>query len=653
MNTILYTIGISAVINLCIGYLVYRHKPQSLVHQSFGSFTLGVFFWSFGFILLSLGHTFLFSNTLTLIGAMLSTGSLLVFSVYYLSHKKVEEPLYLRVGIILLCLLILITPSNLIISHADVQYLLVTPHRGPLFLLFAGMLFSYLIVALINIVRSYLKALKPDKNAASVFMLSLTIFLCVALLCSLILPLANIVHLNVLGFSSSIIFVGGSAYTLLSQHILDVRIIVQRIFVYFMLLGLVIMVYLGLIFVLQNYAGSGTQYSLLLSALITLLVGAHAIPYIDKLLRSFTDAWFFAGTYHYQTSLLKLGKSLEYVDSLADLNELIINELSSLFRTKKVRVAMAGEGVSSISASVQYGFNRKSLWIPLFSQNKFIASIHVSAKKSGEDYSQRDYDVAETWGYQLSLKIRHILLLDQLKLRSNILEDELKESEEKREHVVKNQDEMIVDIAHNLQTPLAILKGELSELNEAQKQLSPDDINELTSSVDRISTFIDRLIYVGSHTEHHYHFEKINLSRHIQEIGEYLHIVSSAKEVNLVLEIDDDISMTVDKRAIEELLVNLVSNSIKYRDTSRKAKIVVSLSDTHPVMLKVSDNGLGIDAKKLPLIFDRWYKVDTKSKGSGIGLSIVRKIAQKHAAHVRCSSEYGVGTTITVVFPEN
>jgi two-component system sensor histidine kinase VicK len=131
----------------------------------------------------------------------------------------------------------------------------------------------------------------------------------------------------------------------------------------------------------------------------------------------------------------------------------------------------------------------------------------------------------------------------------------------------------------------------------------------------------------------------------------------SAKQKNqsLSVEVNGEIpGINADKDRIEQVIVNIVNNAIKY--TPDNGKIVVTLSkDDQYVVIKVTDSGMGIPKEDLPRLFERFYRVDkARSRamgGTGLGLSIAKQIVEAHNGYINIDSEYGKGTEVSINLP--
>ncbi|MGE4490588.1 MAG: sensor histidine kinase, partial [Kiritimatiellales bacterium] len=119
-------------------------------------------------------------------------------------------------------------------------------------------------------------------------------------------------------------------------------------------------------------------------------------------------------------------------------------------------------------------------------------------------------------------------------------------------------------------------------------------------------------------------------------------------------ECSDDLSATVNPPLIEQALINLIGNAVKYSPDG-KSVTVCAAAEGSGVRLSVQDHGYGIEEKHLDRLFERFYRVDKgrsrQEGGTGLGLAIVKHIAQAHGGHVSVQSRYGEGSTFSIILP--
>ena len=236
----------------------------------------------------------------------------------------------------------------------------------------------------------------------------------------------------------------------------------------------------------------------------------------------------------------------------------------------------------------------------------------------------------------------------------------LKDSAEEKLKYDKESKELISNISHDLKTPITAVKGYVEGIMDGVAN-TPEKMDRYIRTIYNKANEMDRLIneltfYSKIDTNRiPYTFSKIHIADYFDDCVEELNLELDAQHVDLTYfnYLEDDPIVIADAEQIKRVINNIVSNSIKYMDKSHKV-INIRLRDVGDfVQVEIEDNGKGIATKDLTKIFDRFYRTDTSRNstrgGSGIGLSIVKKILEDHGGKVWATSKEGVGTTMYFV----
>lgn len=222
-------------------------------------------------------------------------------------------------------------------------------------------------------------------------------------------------------------------------------------------------------------------------------------------------------------------------------------------------------------------------------------------------------------------------------------------------------DSLIYTTSHDLKTPVVNLVGLLRMLRVFRDR--PDGaeeeeriIGKLEVSATRLLTTIDDLLLVSKLEREEQEAPEI-LSIHEMTNGvlSQLKPLLEEKGARVVLGTEEARRLLMPRTSLEALLQNLVSNAIHFSHPDRQPEIeVVAKNHNGMLAIEISDNGIGIDldAQKDKL-FGMFSRLHNQSKGSGIGLYIVKKIMDKMGGEVKVSSQVGIGSTFTLIFPEN
>jgi signal transduction histidine kinase len=238
----------------------------------------------------------------------------------------------------------------------------------------------------------------------------------------------------------------------------------------------------------------------------------------------------------------------------------------------------------------------------------------------------------------------------------------LKESAEEKIEREKQNKELISNISHDLKTPITAIKGYSQGLIEGvadnpEKQMKY--IKIINSKANDMNNLINELTLYSSIDNNRipYNFVKLNVADYfgdcIEEIGADLD--SRGIKLNYSNLTSPDTQIVADPEQIKRVINNVVSNSVKYlgRDDGTGEIDIRILDEIDSVRVELEDNGRGIAQKDIPNIFDRFYRTDSsrnsKQGGSGIGLSIVKKIIEDHGGYIWATSHEGEGTCMHFV----
>lgn len=238
----------------------------------------------------------------------------------------------------------------------------------------------------------------------------------------------------------------------------------------------------------------------------------------------------------------------------------------------------------------------------------------------------------------------------------------LKESaDEKIENEAKNR-ELITNISHDLKTPITAIKGYVEGIMDGVAD-SPEKMNKYIKTIYNKANDMDRLINeltIYSKIDNNkipYTFLRLNVSEYfgdcIEEVG--VELESKGIELNYTNLVPGDVRIIADPEQLKRVINNIISNSVKYMDKEKEKSIIDIriLDDNDSIRVEIEDNGRGIASKDLPNIFERFFRSDSSRNsskgGSGIGLSIVKKIVEDHGGYIFATSKEGEGTCMHFV----
>ena len=235
----------------------------------------------------------------------------------------------------------------------------------------------------------------------------------------------------------------------------------------------------------------------------------------------------------------------------------------------------------------------------------------------------------------------------------------LLESTEQKLEYDQESKELISNISHDLKTPLTAIKGYVEGIMDGVAD-TPEKMDRYIRTIYNKTNDMDRLIneltFYSKIDANRipYTFNKINVKNYFEDCVEEMGIELESKgfAFSYKNEVGDDVEVIADAEQIKRVINNIVSNSVKYMDKS-DPRIDIRVKDVGDfVQIEIEDNGRGIGTKELPNIFERFYRADASrhsAGGSGIGLSIVKKIIEDHGGKIWASSTLGKGTVMYFV----
>ena len=236
----------------------------------------------------------------------------------------------------------------------------------------------------------------------------------------------------------------------------------------------------------------------------------------------------------------------------------------------------------------------------------------------------------------------------------------LKESTEEKSLIEKENKELISNISHDLKTPITAVKGYVEGIMDGVAD-TPEKMDRYVRTIYNKTNEMDHLIneltfYSKIDTNRiPYTFSKLNVEDYFADCAEEVGLELETRGIELVYAnyVEKDVMFIADGEQIRRVIHNIISNAIKYMDKP-KGIIQIRIKDVGDfIQIEIEDNGKGIGPKDLPYIFDRFYRTDVSRNsskgGSGIGLSIVKKILEDHGGKVWATSRLGIGTIMYFV----
>ena len=269
-------------------------------------------------------------------------------------------------------------------------------------------------------------------------------------------------------------------------------------------------------------------------------------------------------------------------------------------------------------------------------------------------------DSQDANGEYLSLRVRFALVRRESGFISGlvaVLHDTTEQEKEERERRL-----FVSNVSHELRTPLTSVKSYLEALDEGalSEPVAPDFIKVSLDETNRMMRMVTDLLHLSriDNATSHLDVELINFTAFITFIlNRFDQIRGQDEEKKYELVRDYPITsvwIEIDTDKMTQVIDNILNNAIKYSPDGGKITVTMKTTDDQ-MILSISDQGLGIPKQDLPRIFDRFYRVDrARSRaqgGTGLGLAIAKEIVKQHEGFIWAKSEYGKGSTFTIVLP--
>ena len=224
----------------------------------------------------------------------------------------------------------------------------------------------------------------------------------------------------------------------------------------------------------------------------------------------------------------------------------------------------------------------------------------------------------------------------------------------------KSRREFVANVSHELRTPLTSIKGACETVMDDPEM--PAETRQyfldmaLTES-DRMTRIVSDLLVLSrlDNKRTQWKLETFDLCRSVSRLIEVMRVDIEAREHTVTFTAEENIpQITADRERIEQVIVNVLSNSVKYTPEGGKIDVSVMAAD-EKVSFRVKDNGIGIPEEDLDRIFERFYRVEksrtSEMGGTGLGLAIARELIEAHGGDIQIDSRLGEGTSVTVTLP--
>jgi K+-sensing histidine kinase KdpD len=284
-------------------------------------------------------------------------------------------------------------------------------------------------------------------------------------------------------------------------------------------------------------------------------------------------------------------------------------------------------------ADAQSAFTTRSiLAVPLKVKDKTIGCLEAVNKCGSESFSQEDIEILNTLAAQAAVAIQNAQLFAQ--------------------------SDQIADMVHELRTPLTGIVA-YSELL-LRPNLKPEMVAQFAETINKESTrlaqfindFLDLARLQSGRTR--IARQPVEMDRLVREVVQLIRPQASQRGLTLIGQVPDNLPLVKgDQERLKQVMINLVSNAIKYNREGGRVEIIVG-ADNNGMRVQIKDTGKGIPPDALPHLFEKFYRVPDSegwAQGTGLGLSIVKQLIEAHGGQIEAESQVDVGTTMTFTLP--
>ena len=298
--------------------------------------------------------------------------------------------------------------------------------------------------------------------------------------------------------------------------------------------------------------------------------------------------------------------------------------------------------------------NMLTIHVPIALGQDEIGSIFCGEKRSGEVYTSEDVKLLETFAYQAATALSRAKFYLEIKNHAENLESNVAARTKDLRKAQEHQKQMMLEISHNLQTPLAIFQTKIEQLKQ-KKRLNPE-VAGFEQSLKDLSSFIYSLLTLAKieNRPEPPTITTFNVSELVRDIAEEMSIIAENSNIKLATDITRDIFIMGNPKELREAILNMLSNAVKYMHPTGIREIRIDLKKIGGVArLSIADTGVGINQTDVDQLFERFYRVKNSgnSIGTGLGLAITKRIVDYHHGKIWCESKKGSGTTFYVDVP--
>lgn len=700
---------LTAAINLLLGFFVFLRNPRAHPNQVFALLTLSIVGW-----IITLFLYYIISDPVPLlfVGRLnFAIAAPMTFFFYrFVAVFPVETVRLPKVIFYLLAsLTTLIAFLSMFTPFIDKQEIA----KGAERIMIYGELWPlWIIVFLVNLVIAISILTIKIKRASGVVKTQLLYLLCgfcllffLGIFTNLLLPSINDFSIQQFGPVATVFFVCLTTYAIVKHRLLNIRMFVARAVAYSILIFSVGFFYALFIFWISHVLlGRDTnEFEVVVYASIVLLI-SFTFQYLKELVNKMTDRVFFRTNYNSNILLAELAAILSNTLRLEEMTRSSLKEMLSAMHISKGAVYFYNEKTSFPAVLEKYEVEQKiddenveffrkyssiivydevvdeelkkmmqkydaSIIMPLISGENRQGILVLGEKNSGEVYSEKDIEVIQIFGPELSVALENAKAYEEIKrfnltLKQKVNEEtaDLKQANDHLKDLDKLKDEFVAVASHELRTPMTVIRGNLWMVLEQNKNLDDKTEERLRTSLrssEHLIALVTQILDVSSIEGNKIQLnpQKTELGYFIKEVEKELKPLIDQKRIDLACSLDNKkYEVIVDQDKLKQILINLIGNAIKFTKEGGEITIAVT-SEGKFVNIKVRDTGQGISKEDFSKLFTKFGKLEaslnnaSNTTGAGLGLYICKKLIELSGGKITVESEVGKGSTFSFTLP--
>jgi len=707
----LFILITTILLNAFLITLIIWAKRRDCRKKKYYSFILSIFFlilWAMANFLADVSTNSsqsLFWTRATFPASLFMLWSFLWFS-HLFPYENEKRPRAITVHFLITCFFSILFFTNLLIEKVTLVpgFGVTDIEIGSLYPLTIILYLTLIGAIIINLYKKYKSTDSKiiHKNQIRLILWGWIAFFTLAISTNLILPFfTQNANYSKFGPLFAITMFAFTTLAIIKYQFLEIKLVIQKGLVFSILLSLLMSFYILIIFLVNIFFQKTTSFSYFFSAMLTTIIGVFSVEKLKQYFTKITDNFFFKGRYKYSKALHSLSKIFNQNIELDALLIKTCRQLEKIFRASNIKIWINENNTTytaknsylqqeNISEAIknkllnlensiitkkelkyliekhdkgeilkniftifdQYNYE---LGIILKLENKMLGVILLGPKFSGDSYDDRDNQLLKTLANQASVAVEKAQLFNKIQGHSKELELKVRKRTRHIKKIQEQQKQMMLEISHGLQTPLTVMKNEIDYLR--YKMPKSKKLYSFEESIDRTAKFVQDLLALASleKKDKSADVKKINLSNLIEDIVEYFSVVAKNQDIKIESKIEKNINIKANKRLVEELLNNFLANSIRYIGEGDLVSISLKLNaEKNKIIIKIKDNGIGINQKNINKIFNPFYRTPESkknTKGNGLGLAICKKIVNKYKGEIKVKSKINKGTQFKIIFP--